>query len=82
VISGERNLLGVNDLAADMDKLRALLNLFDHKARLLQLLDVSGRSQGVQIYIGGESKAGAAGGAEHGGGALRSGRQGGGHARR
>ena len=56
VISGERNLLGVNDLAADMDKLRALFDLFDHKARLLQLLDVSGRSQGVQIYIGGESK--------------------------
>src|SRR5258707_954740 len=54
VISGERNLLGVNDLAADMDKLRALFDLFDHKARLLQLLDVSGRSQGVQIYIGGE----------------------------
>ena len=56
VISGERNLLGVNDLAADMDKLRALFDLFDHKARLLQLLDVSGRLQGVQIYIGGESK--------------------------
>jgi len=36
VISGERNLLGVNDLAADMDKLRALFDLFDHKARLLQ----------------------------------------------
>jgi len=35
---------------------QALFDLFDHKARLLQLLDVSGRSQGVQIYIGGESK--------------------------
>jgi heat-inducible transcriptional repressor len=56
VISGERNLLGINDLAADMEKLRALFDLFDHKTRLLQLLDISGRSQGVQIYIGGESK--------------------------
>ncbi|HWY73028.1 MAG TPA: heat-inducible transcriptional repressor HrcA [Burkholderiaceae bacterium] len=56
VISGERNLLGVNDLATDMDKLRALFDLFDHKTRLLQLLDISGRAQGVQIYIGGESK--------------------------
>jgi heat-inducible transcriptional repressor len=56
VISGERNLIGVNDLAADMEKLRALFDLFEHKTRLLQLLDVSGRAQGVQIYIGGDSK--------------------------
>jgi heat-inducible transcriptional repressor len=56
VISGERNLLGVNDLAADMEKLRALFDLFEHKTRLLQLLDVSSRAQGVQIYIGGESE--------------------------
>ncbi|HEX7156724.1 MAG TPA: heat-inducible transcriptional repressor HrcA [Burkholderiaceae bacterium] len=55
VISGERNLLGVNDLAADMDKLRALFDLFEHKTRLIGLLDTSSRSQGVQIYIGGES---------------------------
>ncbi len=56
VISGERNLLGVHDLATDMEKLRALFDLFEHKTRLLQLLDVTGRSQGVQIYIGGESE--------------------------
>jgi heat-inducible transcriptional repressor len=56
VISGERNLLGINDLATDMEKLRALFDLFEHKTRLLQLLDISGRAQGVQIYIGGESK--------------------------
>jgi heat-inducible transcriptional repressor len=55
VISGERNLLGVNDLATDMDKLRALFDLFEHKTRLISLLDTSSRSQGVQIYIGGES---------------------------
>jgi heat-inducible transcriptional repressor len=56
VISGERKLLDINDLAADMEKLRALFDLFEHKTRLLQLLDISGRAQGVQIYIGGESK--------------------------
>ena len=56
VISGERNLLGINDLAADMGKLRALFDLFEHKARLAGLLDDSSRAQGVQIYIGGESK--------------------------
>jgi len=52
----ERNLLGINDLAADMEKLRALFDLFEHKTRLLQLLDISGRAHGVQIYIGGESE--------------------------
>jgi len=55
VISGERNLLGINDLAADMDRLRALFDLFEHKARLVGLLDESSRSEGVQIYIGGDS---------------------------
>jgi heat-inducible transcriptional repressor len=56
VISGERNLIGVDELTADMDKLRALFDLFEHKARLVGLLDVSSRAQGVQIYIGGESE--------------------------
>ncbi len=56
VISGERNLIGVNELAADTEKLRALFDLFEHKKRLMDLLSVSGRAQGVQIYIGGESR--------------------------
>lgn len=55
VVSGEHNLLGVNDLASDLPKLRALFDLFEHKTRLMQLLDQSGRSQGVQIFIGGDS---------------------------
>jgi len=55
VLSGERNLLGVSDLAGNMDRLRALFDLFEHKTRLMQLLDVTGRAHGVQIYIGGES---------------------------
>jgi heat-inducible transcriptional repressor len=56
VISGERNLIGVNELTADVDKLRALFDLFEHKARLVRLLDNSSRAQGVQIYIGGDSE--------------------------
>jgi heat-inducible transcriptional repressor len=56
VISGERNLLGVSELAADLGKLRAAFDLFEHKTRLLQLLDVTGRAHGVQIFIGGESQ--------------------------
>jgi heat-inducible transcriptional repressor len=56
LITGERNLLGNDDLAGSMEKLRAMFDLFEHKTRLLQLLDVSSRAQGVQIYIGGESE--------------------------
>lgn len=56
VISGERNLIGIADLSADMDKLRQLFELFDQKTRLMQLLDTSAGAQGVQIYIGGESQ--------------------------
>ncbi len=55
VVSGERNLLGVADLAANLDQLRRLFELFEHKTRLMQLLDVSARAHGVQIYIGGDS---------------------------
>ena len=56
VVSGERKLLGVSDLATDVDKLRRMFDLFEHKTRLMQLLDSSIGSQGVQIYIGGESQ--------------------------
>ncbi len=55
-ISGERKLLEVEDLASSMDKLRRLFDVFEHKTGLLQLLDVSSHAQGVQIFIGGESK--------------------------
>jgi len=56
VISGEHNLIGVTELAADMEKLRALFDLFEHKTRLMELLSVSSRAEGVQIFIGGESR--------------------------
>ena len=56
VISGERKLLDVTDIASDMDRLRRMFALFEKKTDLLQLLDVSSRAQGVQIYIGGDSR--------------------------
>ncbi|MCC7225565.1 MAG: heat-inducible transcriptional repressor HrcA [Burkholderiaceae bacterium] len=56
VISGERKLLDVNDLASDMDRLRKTFSMFEKKTELLQLLDVSSRAHGVQIYIGGDSQ--------------------------
>ena len=55
VVSGERNLLHTDQLASSMDRLRRLFDLFDQKTALLQLLDISQRAQGIQIYIGGES---------------------------
>jgi heat-inducible transcriptional repressor len=56
VVSGERNLLGISDLSTDVETLRRLFDLFEHKTRLIHLLDTSIGAQGVQIYIGGESQ--------------------------
>ncbi|MHB1198574.1 MAG: heat-inducible transcriptional repressor HrcA [Polaromonas sp.] len=56
VISGERNLLAVSDFSSDMGNLRKLFDLFEQKAQLIRLLDVSSRAEGVRIYIGGESQ--------------------------
>lgn len=55
VLSGETNLLDVEDLSSNMARLRELFKLFDQKTSLLQLLDISNRAEGVQIFIGGES---------------------------
>jgi len=55
VLSGETNLLDVEDLSSNMVRLRELFKLFDQKTGLLQLLDISNRADGVQIFIGGES---------------------------
>jgi len=56
VISGERNLLAVQDFSSDMGSLRKLFDLFEQKTQLMRLLEGSSRAEGVRIYIGGESK--------------------------
>ncbi|WP_426165769.1 heat-inducible transcriptional repressor HrcA [Pseudoduganella sp. R-34] len=56
VIAGERNLLSVADLSSNMSSLRAMFDLFEQKTGLMQLLDVSSKASGVQIFIGGESQ--------------------------
>jgi heat-inducible transcriptional repressor len=56
VVSGERNLLGMQDLGNDMGSLRRLFDVFEQKTELMRLLDVSSRAEGVRIYIGGESQ--------------------------
>jgi len=39
-----------------MTSLRKLFDMFEHKTGLVQLLDVSSKATGVQIFIGGESQ--------------------------
>ena len=56
VISGERNLLSVSDFSSDMGQLRRAFDLFEQKAQLMRLLDVSSKAEGVRIFIGGESQ--------------------------
>ena len=56
IISGERNLLAVSDFSSDMNQLRRAFDLFEQKAQLIRLLDVSSQAEGVRIFIGGESQ--------------------------
>lgn len=55
VVSGERNLLDSNDLSSNMTSLKKLFNVFEQKTQLMEILDASQNSQGVKIFIGGES---------------------------
>ena len=55
VMSGERNLLNVNDISSNMTSIRRLFDVFDQKTQLMDLLDISQQAEGVKIFIGGES---------------------------
>lgn len=55
MLSGEVNLLRTPDLAANMERLRELFNLFERRTDLMQLLDHSYQANGVQLFIGAES---------------------------
>ncbi len=55
VISGEKNLLAVEDISSNMDRLRNLFALFEQRTSLVQLLHLSNRADGVQVFIGGET---------------------------
>jgi len=54
ILAGETNLMGYSEIA-QVEKLRALFEAFNAKRDILQLLDQSLHSQGVQIFIGDES---------------------------
>lgn len=55
VLRGETRLIGHGDMSSDLNCLRRLFDLFEQKTGLLQLLDASQNSEGVRIFIGGES---------------------------
>ncbi|MFM2397299.1 MAG: heat-inducible transcription repressor HrcA [Pseudomonadota bacterium] len=55
VISGEHNLLHVDEISGDMNRLRGLFNLFEQKTELLQLLEAGRKGQGIHIFVGSES---------------------------
>ena len=55
VVSGEHNLLNVEEFSSDMSRLRSLFGLFEQKTELLHLLDAGRRGQGIHIFVGSES---------------------------
>ncbi len=55
VLSGERNLLDVDDISSNMGSIRKLFSVFEQKTQLMELLDMSQSAEGVKIFIGGES---------------------------
>jgi len=55
VISGEHNLLQVDELSTNVSSLRKLFEVFERRTQLMQLMDNSQRAEGIQIFIGGES---------------------------
>ena len=55
VISGQRNLLEIDELSSNMKRLRELFDLFEQRTALMQLLESSSKAEGIQIFIGGES---------------------------
>ncbi len=55
IISGEKNLLGVDDLSSNMARLRRMFDMFEQRTSLAHLLELSHRAAGVQVFIGSES---------------------------
>ena len=56
VLSGESNLLKIEDLSSNMARLRELFELFEQRTGLVQLLDTASRGAGVKIFIGEEDR--------------------------
>jgi heat-inducible transcriptional repressor len=55
VMSGQRNLLETSELSQNVSSVRKIVEIFEKKSALLQLLEKSHRADGIQIFIGEES---------------------------
>jgi heat-inducible transcriptional repressor len=55
LLAGERKLLDTDDLTSNMTTVRKLLDLFERRSQIANLLAHAQHAQGVQIFIGGES---------------------------
>ena len=55
VISGQGNLLGSEELSQNVASIKKIIEVFEKKTALLNLLDKSYQADGMQIFIGQES---------------------------
>jgi len=55
VISGQGNLLGSEELSQNVASIKKIIEVFEKKSALLNLLDKSYQADGMQIFIGQES---------------------------
>lgn len=56
IVRGQANLLEDVTALADLERLRALFEMLETKETVLRLLDASKQAEGVQIFIGAESR--------------------------
>jgi heat-inducible transcriptional repressor len=55
VMVGQSNLLNTAELSQNISSIKKIIEIFDKKSALLQLLEKSYQADGVQIFIGEES---------------------------
>jgi heat-inducible transcriptional repressor len=55
ILTGQGNLLDTADLSQNVKSIKKIIELFEKKTALLQLLEKSHHSSGMQIFIGEES---------------------------
>lgn len=55
VMAGQSNLLNTAELSQNISSIKKIIEIFDKKSALLQLLEKSHQATGVQIFIGEES---------------------------
>jgi heat-inducible transcriptional repressor len=55
IMSGQKNLLETSELSQNVSSVRKIVEIFEKKSALLQLLEKSHRADGIQIFIGEES---------------------------